>query len=267
MTKIEDYAFLSDTQTCALVSRQGSIDWLCFPRFDSGACFAALLGDEKNGRWRIQADGSGDRYAAALSRRHLDPRDRHRDGVWGGAFDRFHAAARNVARHRADRGRGARERADADGPDDSLRLRPHRPVGAAGGWRAGGDRGAGCADFAHAGGDAGRGHADGGGLYGGGGRAGAVCPDLVPLAQGRAAADRPRACAQRHGELLARMVARLPHERPVARGGGAFAHYPERADLRADRRNRRRGHDFAAGGNRRRAQLGLPFLLAARCDA
>jgi GH15 family glucan-1,4-alpha-glucosidase len=49
--KIEDYAFLSDTQTGALVGRNGSIDWLCFPRFDSGACFAALLGDGNNGRW------------------------------------------------------------------------------------------------------------------------------------------------------------------------------------------------------------------------
>jgi GH15 family glucan-1,4-alpha-glucosidase len=49
--KIEEYAFLSDTQTCALVSRAGSVDWLCFPRFDSGACFAALLGDENNGHW------------------------------------------------------------------------------------------------------------------------------------------------------------------------------------------------------------------------
>ncbi len=49
--KIEDYAFLSDTQTGALVGRDGSVDWLCFPRFDSGACFAALLGDRTNGRW------------------------------------------------------------------------------------------------------------------------------------------------------------------------------------------------------------------------
>jgi GH15 family glucan-1,4-alpha-glucosidase len=54
MAKIEDYAFLSDTQTCALVSREGSLDWLCFPRFDSGACFAALLGDRKNGRWKFR---------------------------------------------------------------------------------------------------------------------------------------------------------------------------------------------------------------------
>jgi GH15 family glucan-1,4-alpha-glucosidase len=53
MTRIEDYAFLSDTQTGALVSRWGCVDWLCFPRFDSGACFAALLGDKSNGTWRF----------------------------------------------------------------------------------------------------------------------------------------------------------------------------------------------------------------------
>src|SRR5438445_2516088 len=52
-TKIEDYAFLSDTQTGALVSRDGCVDWLCFPRFDSPACFASLLGDAKNGHWRF----------------------------------------------------------------------------------------------------------------------------------------------------------------------------------------------------------------------
>jgi GH15 family glucan-1,4-alpha-glucosidase len=55
-TKIEDYGFLSDTQTAALVSRDGCVDWLCFPRFDSAACFASLLGDEKNGHWRIFPD-------------------------------------------------------------------------------------------------------------------------------------------------------------------------------------------------------------------
>ena len=56
MARIEEYAFLSDTQTCALVSREGSVDWLCFPRFDSGACFAALLGDQENGRWAFTPD-------------------------------------------------------------------------------------------------------------------------------------------------------------------------------------------------------------------
>src|ERR671933_1067434 len=55
--KIEDYGFLSDTQTGALVSRNGSIDWLCWPRFDSPACFAALLGKREHGRWRIAPQG------------------------------------------------------------------------------------------------------------------------------------------------------------------------------------------------------------------
>ncbi len=51
--RIEDYGFLSDTQTAALVSRDGCVDWLCFPRFDSGACFASLLGTRDNGHWRF----------------------------------------------------------------------------------------------------------------------------------------------------------------------------------------------------------------------
>jgi GH15 family glucan-1,4-alpha-glucosidase len=54
---IEDYAVVGDCETVALVSRHGSIDWLCFPRFDSGACFAALLGTPENGRWLIAPSG------------------------------------------------------------------------------------------------------------------------------------------------------------------------------------------------------------------
>src|ERR1700719_4424523 len=55
--RIEDYAMIGDCRTAALVGSDGSINWLCVPRFDSAACFAALLGSEKNGRWLIAPNG------------------------------------------------------------------------------------------------------------------------------------------------------------------------------------------------------------------
>jgi GH15 family glucan-1,4-alpha-glucosidase len=51
--RIEDYAVVGDCETAALIGRNGSVDWICWPRFDSDACFAALLGDPRNGRWLI----------------------------------------------------------------------------------------------------------------------------------------------------------------------------------------------------------------------
>src|SRR5438105_4120061 len=54
---IEDYAFVGDLHTGALIGRNGSVDWLCLPRFDSGACFAALLGTPDHGRWLLAPTG------------------------------------------------------------------------------------------------------------------------------------------------------------------------------------------------------------------
>jgi GH15 family glucan-1,4-alpha-glucosidase len=57
MSRIEDYALIGDCETAALVGRDGSIDWLCFPRFDSDSCFARLIGGEQNGYWTLCPTG------------------------------------------------------------------------------------------------------------------------------------------------------------------------------------------------------------------
>jgi GH15 family glucan-1,4-alpha-glucosidase len=63
---IEDYGLIGDMQTAALVGRDGAVDWLCLPRFDSSSCFAALVGDERHGRWRLAPAGE----VRASSRRY-----------------------------------------------------------------------------------------------------------------------------------------------------------------------------------------------------
>ncbi|MEO8653627.1 MAG: glycoside hydrolase family 15 protein [Ramlibacter sp.] len=79
---IEDYAMIGDMRTAALVGRDGSIDWFCTPRFDSGACFSALLGHRDNGRWKIAP-----RRAAQVGRHYrgsslvLETRFENQDGV------------------------------------------------------------------------------------------------------------------------------------------------------------------------------------------
>jgi GH15 family glucan-1,4-alpha-glucosidase len=67
---IEDYAITGDMQSAALISRDGSADWLCLPRFDSPACFASLLGDESNGLWRIAPAAAAVPGACQVTRRY-----------------------------------------------------------------------------------------------------------------------------------------------------------------------------------------------------
>jgi hypothetical protein len=65
---MEDYALIGDRRSAALVARDGAIDWLCWPHFDSDACFSALLGDERHGCWKIAPRGKPHR----IGRRYLD---------------------------------------------------------------------------------------------------------------------------------------------------------------------------------------------------
>ncbi|MFF9854102.1 glycoside hydrolase family 15 protein [Streptomyces litmocidini] len=66
--RIDDYALIGDLQTAALVGRDGSVDWLCLPRFDSAACFAAILGDENNGHWTVAPKGA----TSCTARRYVE---------------------------------------------------------------------------------------------------------------------------------------------------------------------------------------------------
>jgi GH15 family glucan-1,4-alpha-glucosidase len=63
---LEEYGLIGDLESAALVGRNGAIDWLCLPRFDSASCFSALLGDEQHGRWLLAPAGevraTGRRY-------------------------------------------------------------------------------------------------------------------------------------------------------------------------------------------------------------
>ena len=117
--RIEDYAMIGDCQTAALVSRDGSIDWFCCPRFDSDACFAALLGTPEHGRWSIAP-----RAPARVTRRyrpntlvletHFETARRRRDA------DRFHAAALRQSGDRPPRDRDPRPGGDVDRADSCV---------------------------------------------------------------------------------------------------------------------------------------------------
>ena len=122
--RIEDYGLIGDMQTAALVGRDGAIDWLCLPRFDSASCFSALLGDERHGRWLLAPAGE----VRATSRRYrpgtLVLETELRDGGRRRARDRLHAPARRgPAAADADRRGRARPRADAHGARAAAGLR------------------------------------------------------------------------------------------------------------------------------------------------
>ncbi len=120
--RIEDYAMIGDMKTAALVGRDGSIDWFCCPRFDSAACFAALLGSKDNGRWLIAPHGK-----AKTTRCYRDGsmmlETTHKTETGTVRVIDFMPVGEEQFQHRAHRQGLARQGADACRPRHPLRLR------------------------------------------------------------------------------------------------------------------------------------------------
>ena len=266
-SRIEQYALIGDTQTAALVADDGSIDWLCVPRFDSGACFAALLGNEQNGRWLIGPAAGG----RATRRKYRDGtlvletefdtpdgtvrvvdcmpiRDRSIDvvrvveGVSGAVPMKFELIVR------FDYG-SVLPWVQADGNSVSMvagpnALRLNAP------FKVEGHELRHEAEFVV--------------------RAGEKVPFVLtwfPSFHRDKPPDDRRAPRRRENHrVVERLVEPIDVPRQVGRAGATLGDHVEGADLRPDRRNRRRAHDVAPRVARQRAQLGLPVLLVARRD-
>ncbi len=267
-SRIEDYALIGDLGSAALVGRDGSIDWLCWPRFDSDACFAALLGTPEHGRWLIAPkDG-----AAKITRRYrpntliletrfetaegavtlidfMPPREgnSHLLRLVVGERGRVDFHSELILRF----GYGAivpwvtriddtTMRAIA-GPDMVVL---HSPV------RMHGENFKTVGDFTVA--------------------AGEKVSFSLSYALSHLEVPKPIRCRsafEQNGKILDRLGRQEQNLMPLGRGGGALADHAEGAHLRADRRHGGGAHDVIARIHRRSAQLGLPLLLAARRDA
>ena len=209
---------IGDLQTAALVERGGSIDWLCFPRFDSGACFAALLGEPENGRWLL-APTAGGTTSRSLSRRDPHPGDDVGERRGRGARVRLHAPAWKGAGRRSHRRGHPRQGRDALRARHPLRLRPHRAVGTARRPRARRRRRARRPVLPHSCTHPRREHAHGLDVHGGGGRARSVRAHVVSVPRGSSGRDRSGTGVHRDGRVLARMGRRLQVPTSPTSGG------------------------------------------------
>ena len=265
---IEDYALIGDCQAAALVGRNGSIDWLCWPRFDSDACFAALLGTEEHGHWRIAPRDP----EARVTRRYradtliLETRFECDEGAVT-LVDFMPMGATNSSVVRlvvGERGRVTMSsvlvlrfgygaivpwvtrlddgtlRAVA-GPDMVVLRTPANLVGQN------------MKTIAR--------------IRDRRRRDAALRPHLRTVAPAPAGAPWPHLGAGCDGGLLDELVEELPAGGTLLGCRSALADHAQGLHLLADRRHRRRTDHLVAGAPGRRAKLGLSLLLAARCDA
>ena len=259
---IEDYALISDCQSGALVGRNGSIDWLCLPRFDSPSMFGALLGNEEHGRWLLAPADPAASCPALVSERDLHPLDAVGDGDRPGRGDRLHAPRRR-ARHRAPGARPQRKRRHAHGPADPFRLRLVRALGATA------ERRQGAGTVSRTGSSRSPGRTPASSVVPGctrragkhiadftvqAGETRRPAADLVSLAPADPGAHRRGRESALHRRVVAGLGAQLQSRRPLSRGGRAV-------DARAARAHQR-GHRAASSPRRRRRSPSCPAAPA-----
>ena len=267
--RIEDYALIGDTHTAALVGKNGSIDWFCVPRFDSDSVFAALLGDAGPRALAPRARGRrpARRAARTAATRSCSRPTFHTDEGVVRIIDCM-PIRKQHRRHRAHRRGGLRPGPDAHGPPRCASTTAPRCRGCAA--TTGTSRliaGPNSMWLRTPVETTRRGLLDRRRLRRHAGRLGAVPAVVAPVARAAAAPRRHAQPAARHRGVVEAVVVAVQLPGRVPRHGHAVAAHAQGADLRADRRHRRRADHVAARVDRQRAQLGLPLLLAPRRDA
>ena len=128
-SQIEDYALIGDCETAALVDCQGSIDWLCWPDFSSGACFAALLGTDKNGYWKISPAGDGWKTSRSIATTPSFSKPHSKTRRAACASSTSCPSASTTPMSSASSKASAASMDLTMDPRPALRLRPHHPLG------------------------------------------------------------------------------------------------------------------------------------------
>ena len=267
-SRIEDYALIGDlrpprwsaatARSTGCVGRD-SIRTLALPR---------CLGTAEHGRWLIAPKGETPRVTRRVPGQHADPGNAVRDRRRGGDADRFHAAAQRRLAYRAHGRRRARHGEDAHRAGAPLRLWRDRAVGDAARRSrlcAGlpGRTRCWCVRMSCCAARTSRRSAT---SWSRPARRRLSCSLICPCTRRSRSRSIRSMRSPRPRRYWTRLGRQKPNQGPVERCGDALADHAEGADLRADRRHGRGGDHLAARADRRRAQLGLPVLLAARRD-